>query len=298
MTAAAVIALDWGTSSFRAYQVDAGGRVLETRSAAAGILTVTNGAFDAAMEQHIGDWDTTLPVVATGMITSRQGWVEVPYAACPAGAAELAAGIVHKQSARGRDIYFVPGLMYRDKGGVPDVMRGEEVQVVGASAGGREHFIAPGTHSKWIVVEDGSIQEFRTYMTGEVFGLLRQHSILARLMSGKDDVGTAFEAGVIRGLERPAELLHDLFSARTLPLFGEMPETHVASYLSGLLVGAEVGDAAERDGRSSTFTLLASAQLGSLYLQALGLAGLRAEVAADDIVVRGLVRIMKAKGLV
>lgn len=294
---AAFVALDWGTSSFRAYLVSQAGDVLETRAAAAGILTVQNGAFDAAMEQHIGDWDTSLPVIATGMITSRQGWVEVPYATCPAGAAELAGGIVQRRSERGRNLYFVPGLMHRDASGVPDVMRGEEVQVVGASTGGREFFIAPGTHSKWITVQDGVIQEFRTYMTGEVFALLRQHSILARLMSGQEHVASAFESGVRKGLNAPAALLHTLFSARTLPLFGEMPETHVASYLSGLVIGVEVGDATTDLDRNVSFTLLATAQLGALYAQALQLAGLKAQVAADDIVVKGLCRIMNAKGL-
>lgn len=292
----AFIALDWGTSSFRAYRVGEGGAVLETRSAAAGILTVTDGGFDAAMEQHIGDWDTALPVIATGMITSRQGWVEVPYVRCPAGLTELAAGIVEKRSARGRVLLFVPGLLDEDAAGVPDVMRGEEVQVFGASRGGVEHFIAPGTHSKWITVKDGVIQTFRTYMTGEVYALLRQHSILSRLMNGHDHVDSTFEAGVRAGHAAPAEVLHTVFSARTLPLFNKMPESHVASYLSGLLIGAEVGSAAARADRAAIFTVLATAQLGGLYLQALKLAGLQGKVAADDIVVTGLTRIINARG--
>ena len=146
----AFIALDWGTTSFRAYQVAADGKVLDTISAPHGILSVTDGNFEAALETHIGAWDTTLPVMAAGMITSRQGWIELPYVACPASAADLAKALHHHTTTSGRRIAFATGLSYRAPDGMPDVMRSEEVQVFGSLDLGANHFVTPGTHSKWI----------------------------------------------------------------------------------------------------------------------------------------------------
>src|SRR5882724_5987779 len=124
-----------------------------------GILSVTDGDFDAALERLIGEWDVKLPVLAAGMITSRQGWIELPYVACPAGPSELAAALHPHTSKRGRRIAFSTGLSYRAPDGVPDVMRSEETQVFG-SLDGATHFVTPGTHSKWIAVEGECIVRF------------------------------------------------------------------------------------------------------------------------------------------
>ena len=145
---ASFIALDWGTSSFRAYSVGGDGTVVDTVSAPQGILTVENRAFDEALEKQIGSWDVSTPILASGMITSRQGWVELPYVACPANLKSIAAALQGHTTRRGRKIHFVPGVSARDGNGTPDVMRGEETQVMGASAGGVEYFITPGTHCK------------------------------------------------------------------------------------------------------------------------------------------------------
>ncbi len=291
------IALDWGTSSFRAYLLDAEGHVRERREAAAGILSVKDGAFDAEMEKHIADWSVELPVIASGMITSRQGWVEVPYVKCPAGAGELASGMLEHHSARSRPIHFVPGMSRHSADGVPDVMRGEEVQVIGALAGGDELLVAPGTHSKWIDARDGVIFDFSTYMTGEMFAVLRQHSILGRLMSegGHDD--KAFDKGLAAGFREPGALLHTLFSTRTLGLFGQLPEAALASYLSGMLIGAETGHAVSLRKGVRSCIILASQALGQLYVRALRLAGIEARLAEPDVVVKGLYRIGTARGL-
>lgn len=293
-----LIALDWGTSSFRAYLLGADGSVLQRRSAASGILSVQDGRFDAAMEAVIGDWPASLPVIASGMITSRQGWVEVPYVVCPADVTGLAAGLASRTSERGRALHFVPGMSCRSADGVPDVMRGEEVQVFGASAGGRELFVAPGTHSKWIDCDSGAITGFASYMTGEVYAVLRQHSILGRLMTEVMEDEAAFLRGAKAGLQDPQGLLHKLFSARTLGLFGEIKESSLASYLSGLLVGAETGHAAALRPKGISCTILASETLGQLYMQVLALAGLAPRPAAADIAVAGLARIAKSKGLI
>ena len=184
-------------------------------------------AFDAALESHIGKWDKNLPIMASGMITSRQGWVELPYVACPAGLQSIAAAVHLHTSKHGRKIYFVPGISTRGLDGAPDVIRGEETQVLGASEGGNEHFVTPGTHSKWITVKDREITGFSSYMTGEVFALLKTHSILGKLMTGETASPSAFERGVRAGLKDPAGFLHNIFSTRTLALFNEMPTDHL-----------------------------------------------------------------------
>jgi 2-dehydro-3-deoxygalactonokinase len=140
---AALIGLDWGTTSLRAYRIAAGGAVLERREAARGILSVAGGAFAEALAEVADDWlaaEPRAPVLASGMIGSRQGWREVPYADCPAGAAELARGLAEVVGPGGCTVRLVPGLQARDAGGVPDVMRGEETQILGelaARAGSR-----------------------------------------------------------------------------------------------------------------------------------------------------------------
>ncbi len=126
------IAVDWGTTSFRAYVVNADGTIAARQSSAQGILSVAGGDFEAALEAEIGDLDRSLPVIAAGMITSRQGWVERPYIACPASAADLAKALHGHDTKSGRRIWFSTGLSYRSADGMPDVMRSEETQVFGS----------------------------------------------------------------------------------------------------------------------------------------------------------------------
>ncbi len=207
----AFIALDWGTSSFRAYLLNTDGTVQETVTAPHGILAVKDAGFDAALESHIGKWDVKLPIMASGMITSRQGWVELPYVACPASLQSIAAAIHPHTSKHGRKIYFVPGISTRGSDGTPDVIRGEETQVLGASEGGTEHFVTPGTHSKWITVKDREITGFSSYMTGEVFALLKTHSILGKLMTGEIASPAALRTGRSRRPERPGRISAQYF---------------------------------------------------------------------------------------
>jgi 2-dehydro-3-deoxygalactonokinase len=177
------IALDWGTTSFRAYRADRAGAVLETVAAQEGILAVPAGDFEKALERRIGGWNRGLPVMAAGMITSRQGWVERPYVPCPAAASDLAAAIHAHDTATGRRIHFVTGLSCRNRAGVPEVMRSEEVQVFGSLDLGVRCFVTPGTHSKWIATDGTRILSFATYVTGEVYAALKDHTILGRLMA-------------------------------------------------------------------------------------------------------------------
>ena len=172
LEAPALIGLDWGITRLRAYAIGAWAEVLDSLDRPAGILEVENGGFEAVFRRETSDMMAAgrdIPILASGMITSRQGWVETPYVACPAGATALAAGLVAHRLQDGRTMHFVPGMSLRAADGVPDVMRGEETQIVGqlaASGGGL--MVLPGSHSKWALVEGAEVTWFATFMTGEL----------------------------------------------------------------------------------------------------------------------------------
>jgi 2-dehydro-3-deoxygalactonokinase len=291
--AASFISLDWGTSSFRACLVDAAGTVIAERSGPDGILSVADGAFEPVLERHIHDWDPALPVMASGMITSRQGWIEVPYVSCPAGLAEIARGLRQVTTSRGRSIRFIPGMSCGTDG-FPDVMRGEETQVLGALQGGDGQFVLPGTHSKWVSVRAGRITGFTSCMTGEVYAALREHTILGRLMQegGHDPHG--FAQGVKLGLEQGHRLLHAIFSTRTLGLFNRLPPAGLASYLSGLLIGAEISGE-RQDGE---IMLIGSPELCARYAEALAVAGRTSVIGPRHAAVLGQRRIAEEASII
>ena len=180
-----MIGVDWGTSSFRAYRLDRGGRILRRHAAPLGIMAVPEGRFDAALRQAVGAWlaEGERRVLLCGMIGSRQGWVEAPYLACPAGAAELAQALAPVPFA-GAEVRLVPGLSARDVAGIPEVMRGEETQIAGALGriAGTGLVCLPGTHAKWARLAGGRVAGFATHLTGEAFAALRDHTILGRMM--------------------------------------------------------------------------------------------------------------------
>jgi 2-dehydro-3-deoxygalactonokinase len=244
------IGLDWGTSSLRGARFDDGGAVLEERSFARGILTVPKGGFTAVFDELFGDWmrPAGTRCLISGMAGSQQGWQEAPYCACPANLDDVAARLAWIEPGR---IAIVPGLSCEHTG-VPDVMRGEETQVFGALrllGVERGTFVMPGTHSKWIRVEAGRVQDFATLMTGEFYALLRQHSILARTLPTDDAelIETAFDAGLAHARRSPG-LLQSVFSVRTLSLFDRLPLNERPSYLSGLVIGEELRTRALRGG--------------------------------------------------
>jgi len=293
-----LIGLDWGTTSCRAYLIGADGAVLARVTDGPGILRVENGAFGAALDAMIGGWDATLPVMLSGMIGSRQGWVEAPYARCPARADDIV-GALAKIDHAGRAISLVPGLLIENDG-MADVMRGEETQIFGALAlSGREDglFLLPGTHSKWADVQGGRIVSFRTFMTGEVFGALKDHTILGRLMRGVARDTAGFARGVREGaaLDGGGALLNRMFATRTYGLTGRLADTALADYLSGLLIGAEVAAATKR--ARGAVTIVASAALAARYTDALRLLGRDSTLAPEDCVAAGHWRIARAAGL-
>jgi 2-dehydro-3-deoxygalactonokinase len=286
-----LIGIDWGTSSLRAARFGSDGRVAEERALPRGILTVQAGAFAQVFEEICGDWMRAPGALALicGMAGSRQGWVEAPYCRCPAGFAEIASQLTWIAPGR---IAMVPGLSCEHEG-VPDVMRGEETQVFGALdllALDDALLVLPGTHSKWVAASGGRIERFATFMTGEVYALLRQHSILARTMPEADGEldETAFERGVGHAL-RSATLLHAAFSARTFALFDRLPAAALPSYLSGLVIGEELG--AQHFGAPADVVVIGSEALTRRYELALRLLGVTARRAGSEATWHGLAAI-------
>lgn len=299
----ALIAIDWGTTAMRAYWLDGHGTVVTMRSAPQGIQQLRDGNFAGVLRELLGDEGEGAPRLASGMIGSRQGWLEAPYVACPAAPAELVAGIVTVQ---GEALHIVPGVSTRDSQNLPDVMRGEETQLVGAVDADEERVLAvlPGTHSKWACVASGRIVDFATYMTGELWSVLLAHSILGRLAAPLPKgaaPGPAFQRGVRCGLGSGG-LGHDIFGARTLALMGELATEEVADWLSGLLIGREIRNArtwAQRRGDdASRVRLIGDDALVQRYMVALAAADIAVDRAPDHAAATGLWRLAVAARLV
>jgi 2-dehydro-3-deoxygalactonokinase len=293
----ALLAIDWGTSSVRVYGMDRAGCIRDTRSAPLGVQRVIAGAFRQALETLCGgSIPDGVPIIACGMIGSRQGWVEAPYCDCPADLDAIARSLAF---IRDPAVAIVPGLICRDDDGIADVMRGEETQILGAFAEDSQALqviVLPGTHSKWAIVGPDGIETFSTHMTGELYAVLVEHSILGRLTQpGSDE--DALARGVRHSLRAGAALPHDLFSARTLALTERLAPSGVGDYLSGMLLGAEIAAAQrwlERLGvAASRLTVIGAAPLVERYRAALTIAGVDADVGVEDAAARGLWRIAR-----
>ncbi len=322
---AQLIALDWGTTSLRAYKLAAGGVVLEQRALSSGIMQlpktprIINGrectdGFELAFDEACGDWldaQPDLPVIACGMVGSAQGWREAAYCETPANVANLGNSLQTVVSLRGTLVHIVPGVIQRSR--LPNVMRGEETQVLGVlqnlpiEAGADLLIGLPGSHSKWVDVVDGCITHFDTFMTGEVFAVLSEHSILGRtLKQGAAFDAQAFDRGVQIALSADGELgvLSTLFSARTLGLTGELSPTAQADYLSGLMIGHELAALAtvQRRRRNNpnlpSIILIGNAQLCARYSRALDACGFANVTLAEQATERGLWQLALAAGLI
>ncbi len=231
------IAVDWGTTNRRAYLIDSDGKRSGEFEDAKGVLSIPHGGFAAAIGEiraRLGD----KPLLMAGMIGSNRGWKEAPYVPCPAGLDELAAKVVWPDERAA----IVPGVSYVGQGRA-DIMRGEEVQLLGAAAAGLVEPDAlvchPGTHNKWTVLHEARIQSFRTVMTGELFSLLKEHSILSDLLQGPVADNDIFRGAARYAISSEA-LPAELFSVRASVLLGEMKKEDAASYASGLLIGTDV----------------------------------------------------------
>jgi 2-dehydro-3-deoxygalactonokinase len=321
---AQLIALDWGTTSLRAYRLGEHGRVLEHRSLSAGIMQlpsaprlirgeqISNG-FELAFDEACGDWldaEPTLPVIACGMVGSAQGWREAVYQQTPASVAALSSALVTVRSVRGVDVHIIPGILQRSE--LPNVMRGEETQVLGildslpAGEAAKPQLIGlPGSHSKWVRAVNGRIEHFDTFMTGEVYAALSSHTILGRTLQRSDAFDAqAFDRGVAVSLSASgaAGPLSTIFSCRTLGLTGVLSGTAQSDYLSGLLIGHEIVALAQLLRQTETqlpaVILIGSDALIARYQRALDANGFARITLAEQATERGLWQVAVQAGLV
>lgn len=300
MNQAALIALDWGTSNLRASLLDGAGRAVDTRAAPGGVMAVQDGRFLAALQGLCGDWMAAhrCAVIASGMIGSRQGWQEAPYIECPAGLAQAAAQLMRIDLGAGMTLYIVPGLRCVGADRQDDVMRGEETQLWGAALAAGSCCVLPGTHAKWAWLGDGgTVTGFQTFMTGELYALLTQHGILGRLMQFGYARPLAFEQGVQIGLAEHASATHVIFAARTAGLLGRIEAEGLPDFLSGLLIGIEIGSATQRRALNAV-TVLGDEGLCRRYEAALSLVGIATTRAPDDATTRGQWLVAVQAGLV
>jgi 2-dehydro-3-deoxygalactonokinase len=285
-----VIAVDWGITSFRAWRLAPDGTVLDRMSGPFGIRSVADRDFAGVLGRAVGAWRPA-PVLMCGMIGSRQGWVEAPYVAVPAGLAAIAAALAPVPGAA--RVWIVPGVSQDP----PDVMRGEETQILGVAAAlgqGRHVLCLPGTHSKWAVLEDGQVAGFRTAMTGEVFALMRTQSILAPLVpEDAGDDADAFDAGIDRARDEGG-LLHHLFGLRAAVLLGRLAPAALPSMLSGLLIGHEI---AELSAEAPTVQLVGGAALTGRYARALARFGISSTTHGEETAAHGLFAIAREAGI-
>lgn len=288
-----LLGIDWGSSKRRAYVLDRNGAVLRQHEDDGGILQV-QGDFEGSLQALLRTLDIVqADIVMSGMVGSRNGWVEAPYLSTDVPLAALPERLLEVPAApAGLRCRIVPGYHHIDANGLPDVMRGEETQVFGAlqlaegqvPAAGERWFLLPGTHSKWVKLVDGVIDEFHTFMTGELYALLTHHGTLAKVVASEDAVQEAFAAGLQAA--RHGSFTHTAFCCRALVVTDMMPATHTASYLSGLLIGAELYDILRHapEGLPQPVQVIGSTALARRYLAALELLGIEAHAWQPDLI--------------
>jgi len=291
-TDAAYVAVDWGTSSFRLWLIGRDETVLAERRSGEGMTTAARTGFAAVLQSHLAAISAPddLPVLICGMAGAKQGWVEAGYLDTPAALSAIPAAAVRVPGVAA-DIRILPGLAQRDAA-APDVMRGEETQLLGAAAelGNGDHLVCmPGTHSKWVRLSAGKVEGFSTFMTGELFDAIAKNTILSHAVADAGAIAPdngAFRAAVTRMVANPALATSQMFSVRAGSLIAGLSPDDAKARLSGTLIGLEIAGALSLAAKDTPVTLVASGSLGMLYEQALAAAGLAPTVIDADAAVR------------
>ncbi len=289
------VAVDWGTSNLRAWGIDAGGNAVFSRASPQGMGKLTPDQYPAVLTELLADAvDHPVDALICGMAGARQGWLEAPYLDAPAELTQLAGGAVAPampgDAIRPR---ILPGICLREIG-AEDVMRGEETQLLGLAAlrpGFDGLVVMPGTHSKWALLEGTRLTRFSSAMTGEIYEVLKTHSVLRHSLQGDlegADRDVGFEAGLDLGLDRPDRLTGLLFKVRAGALLSGRTAPWCAGFLSGLLIGAEIGG--HRDWIGSTeIPLVGSVAISKLYQRAFRRIGISSRIVdATDATLAGL----------
>jgi len=268
--------VDWGTSNARAWTVAEDGSVIASAQSSGGIGRIADGNFSAAFKDLTEQLTPTpLPTLMSGMIGSRQGWIEAPYLTCPVSLSDLAQQLIPVPDAP--YIRIVPGVHLQTSKGRNDVMRGEEVQIAGVielvSSTEEQLICLPGTHRKWAWVKKGVLTDFATSMTGEVFAAMSNHTILGALLpndggAASDITSAGFETGLVRSGESGG-LLHHLFGVRAEGLFDAVAADDLRGYLSGILIGHEVRDMLGQQTGTAPVIVVGEAQLAAHYVHAI-----------------------------
>jgi 2-dehydro-3-deoxygalactonokinase len=294
MSEAAYVAVDWGTSSFRLWLADWAGNVLGERRSHEGMMAAGKLGFAAVLQSHLEAVGAApgLPVVVCGMAGARQGWIEAGYVDTPAQLASIPEHAVPVPG-QDRDIRILPGIAQRDPK-APDVMRGEETQLLGAlgvDAANDAVVCMPGTHSKWVRTSGGTVERFATFMTGELFDAVSRQTILSHAVTGADEAEDidAFKSAVIAAFETPAFAANLLFQVRSGQLlYGGKPAS-AREKISGTLIGLELAAGLAGDISTTGITLIASGRLQMLYQLAFDTVSVSVRsIAAEDAVRRGL----------
>jgi 2-dehydro-3-deoxygalactonokinase len=296
------ILVDWGTTRFRAYLVD-GTTIVDRKESEEGVSALSAGQHQAVFRKHCGTWlaqAPDLPVALVGMVGSREGWVEAPYAHCPAGPHDIARAMIEVDLGAGRVGRIVPGLACEPAMGAVDVMRGEETLALGA--GIDDGLIClPGTHPKWVEMKGGRVARFATYFTGEMYALLRHHSMVGRPAAEPEDPA-GFDLGLDAAERNSGRqgarvgLLHLIFGARAATVTGRLPAAALGPYLSGLLTGDEINGALSQFDKPQALTVIAEPPRAAIFAKALARHGVGAVVKPPvDALVAGLGRILAAR---
>ncbi|MFD1327368.1 2-dehydro-3-deoxygalactonokinase [Mycoplana ramosa] len=292
MVKPAYVAVDWGTSSFRLWLIGSDGSVLAERRSNEGMTAAAATGFGAVLANHrqAVSAPADLPVIICGMAGARQGWVEAGYLDVPAALSTIPFAAVRVPDVAA-DIRILPGLAQRDSAH-PDVMRGEETQLLGALndlTDAHSLVCMPGTHSKWVHVADGLVTRFHTFMTGELFDAVARHTILKHSIAdaGAVDGGSdAFRQAVEEVIRNPTAATSLLFGARSGALLNGLSPADAKALISGTLIGLEIAGALDAGQPGAPVVLVASGALGSLYESALDCAGVKPMIVDADNAVR------------
>ncbi|HEY0661676.1 MAG TPA: 2-dehydro-3-deoxygalactonokinase [Lysobacter sp.] len=297
-TSDALVGINWGSSNFRAYLIAPDGVVLDSLEAAAGVASLQRAGMIELAERVRQRWPRIPRVYAAGMIGSNVGWTDAGYVDCPAGVDRLCDSLVPTRIGE-LALQIVPGLAcVRESDAAPDIMRGEETELFGLHASGRLDdapvVALPGTHTKWVRLEDGRVVEFMTAMSGEIHDRMTTAGLLASIVEGPGSDGPAFREGVRSGAARALGLGALLFGARARVIRGALARADASSYVRGLLIGSEIADALSLfpQIRNVLTPLVGSPAVSALYAAALDELGIASRsVPSSDAIARGFVEI-------